>query len=77
MLTGTRHYASDKTIKWIVLGVSILAFILSLHLPAHFDRAQFRFPDAVPTISSGSRRQHSLPLGVDGISMWLVVLTTF
>jgi NADH-quinone oxidoreductase subunit M len=75
---GHSHYSSDNAIKWIVLGVSVLAFIFSLHLPANFDYAQSGFQPKFDTnlewIASPNIHYH---LGVDGISMWLVVLTTF
>src|SRR5204863_942511 len=57
--------------------------VLSLHLPAHFDRNhehwlpsgfQKAFDIDIPWITSPSIHYH---MGMDGISMWLVVLTTF
>jgi NADH-quinone oxidoreductase subunit M len=59
-------------IRWFAL-VTLLA---SLHLPWHFDRGQtgFQFEQKVPWISHPAINYH---LGIDGISMWLVVLTTF
>ncbi|MCU1309212.1 MAG: dehydrogenase subunit [Candidatus Angelobacter sp.] len=75
---GHAHFSSDGTIKWIVLGVSILAFIFSLHLPANFDYTQAgfqpKFDTNVQWITTPNIHYH---LGVDGISMWLVILTTF
>jgi NADH-quinone oxidoreductase subunit M len=49
---------------------------LSLHLPAHFhrDQAGFQFDQNVPWITTPNIHYH---MGMDGISMWLVVLTTF
>ncbi len=66
----------DRDIRWFALGVTIITFLVSLHLPAHFVNGAggFQFEQNVPWISSPNIHYH---LGVDGISMWLVVLTTF
>src|SRR5579883_2538704 len=69
---------NDKLLKWGALGISIVAFLLSLHLPAHFDYSvsgfQPKFDVDAVWISSPTIHYH---LGVDGISLWLVILTTF
>jgi NADH-quinone oxidoreductase subunit M len=71
-------YTSDNTIKWIALVVSLLVFVFSLHLPFHWDYAQAgfqpRFEIDKQWIASPDIHYH---LGVDGISVWLVILTTF
>lgn len=66
----------DREIRWFALAVSGLAFILSLHLPVYFERAQpgFQFQQDVAWIASPNIHYH---LGIDGISLWLVLLTTF
>ncbi len=66
----------DRDIRWFALAVSLLTFVLSLHLPAHFDSAKsgFQFELNRQWITSPNIHYH---LGVDGVSMWLVVLTTF
>jgi len=66
----------DRDIRVFALVVSLLAFVLSLHLPVHYDRAQagFQFELNQPWISTPHIHYH---LGADGISLWLVVLTTF
>jgi NADH-quinone oxidoreductase subunit M len=63
-------------IRWFALIVSIVDFVLSLHLPFHFDYSnpRFQFELNVPWIPTPAIRYH---MGVDGISLWLVVLTTF
>lgn len=65
-----------KVIQWFSLLVVLATFVLSLHLPAHFDYARhgFQFEVNHPWISSPAIRYH---LGVDGLSLWLVILTTF
>ena len=66
----------DRDIRVFALVISLLTFVLSLHLPVHFDRGQagFQFEMDSPWISTPNIHYH---MGVDGISMWLVVLTTF
>lgn len=65
-----------RLIQWWTLLVSILTFVFTLHLPAHFTYGQsgFQFEENFSWIASPNIHYH---LGVDGISMWLVVLTGF
>src|SRR5882724_1999817 len=66
----------DRDIRVFSLVVTLLTFVLSLHLPVHFHRAQtgFQYELDRAWIPTPNIHYH---LGVDGISMWLVVLTTF
>ena len=66
----------DRDIRIFALVISLLTFVLSLHLPVHFHRGQagFQFEIDKPWISTPNIHYH---MGIDGISMWLVVLTTF
>jgi NADH-quinone oxidoreductase subunit M len=66
----------DRDIRIFALVVTLLAFVLSLHLPVHFNRAQagFQYEVDKPWIPTPNIHYH---VGVDGIAMWLVVLTTF
>jgi len=66
----------DRDIRVIALLVSLITFGFSLHLPVHFHRALggFQFAIDKPWISSPNIHYH---MAVDGISLWLVVLTTF
>jgi len=66
----------DRDIRLFALVVSLLAFILSLHLPAHLVRSQpgFQFEVNSRWITSPNIHYH---MGVDGFSLWLVLLTTF
>jgi NADH-quinone oxidoreductase subunit M len=66
----------DRDIKIISLVVTICAFLVSLHLPVHLHRSQagFQYEINIPWIPTPNIHYH---MGVDGISMWLVVLTTF
>jgi NADH-quinone oxidoreductase subunit M len=83
-----------KTIQWAALAITLLTFLLTLHLPFNFAYQQlivivgphltraapvatpipsgtFQFDQNLPWISSPAIHYH---VGVDGLSMWLVVL---
>ncbi|MGA9072267.1 MAG: NADH-quinone oxidoreductase subunit M [Terracidiphilus sp.] len=62
-----------KLPNWIALFTTLATFGLTLHLPAHFDHAQngFQFVVNIPWIDKPAIFYH---LGVDGLSLWLVVL---
>jgi NADH-quinone oxidoreductase subunit M len=64
----------DKLPNWIALATSLLTFALALHLPAHFIPGQngFQFEVNCPWIEAPAIFYH---VGVDGLSLWLVVLT--
>jgi NADH-quinone oxidoreductase subunit M len=66
----------DRDIRIFSLVITLLTFVLSLHLPVHLHREQpgFQFEVNKLWISSPNIHYH---MGIDGISMWLVVLTTF
>jgi NADH-quinone oxidoreductase subunit M len=66
----------ERDIRAFTLAVAVLTFILSLHLPVHFVIGQqgFQFDVNAQWITHPNIHYH---LGVDGVSMWLVVLTTF
>lgn len=63
-----------KLPAWIALLTALLSFGLTLHLPAHFISGQqgFQFERNIPWIQSPAIAYH---VGVDGLSLWLVVLT--
>jgi NADH-quinone oxidoreductase subunit M len=65
-----------KTMQWGALAVTLLTFALTLHLPYHYDYAAkgFQFDTNAAWIASPAIRYH---LGVDGLSLWLIVLTGF
>jgi NADH-quinone oxidoreductase subunit M len=63
-----------KLANWIALATTLVTFGLTLHLPAHFNPAAAGFQYEV------SRQWIERPaifyhVGVDGLSLWLVVLT--
>ena len=65
----------EENYKWIAFLTSLATFVFSLVLiqGAGGATADFRFEENVSWIGSIGARYH---LGVDGISMWLVLLTT-
>ena len=71
-----RGEKGDRAVKWFALAISIAAFIASLHLPYYFESAKAGFQFAIDKVWMASPNIH-YHLGVDGISLWLVVLTTF
>ena len=66
----------DRDIKVIALIFAVAAFVASLHLPVHLQRSRpgFQYEIDLPWIPTPNIHYH---MGVDGISVWLVVLTTF
>jgi NADH-quinone oxidoreductase subunit M len=70
----------DRDVRWFAMAVSVLTLLLSLHLPAHYSEVapansgRFAYELNVPWITSPNIHYH---IGIDGISLWLVVLTTF
>jgi NADH-quinone oxidoreductase subunit M len=63
----------EANYKWIALGVSIVEFAISLLLIRGVGSKDFSFVDDVLWIGSIGAHYH---VGVDGISLWLVLLTT-
>jgi NADH-quinone oxidoreductase subunit M len=67
---------NDRVIRWAALVLSLLAFAFSLYLPFQFNNElnkAFQFAVNKPWIGNAINYH----LGADGISMWLVLLTTF
>jgi NADH-quinone oxidoreductase subunit M len=66
----------DRDIRIFALIISLLTFCLSLYLPAYFHRTQVGFHYEVNQqwVTSPNIHYH---MGLDGISLWLVLLTTF
>jgi len=63
----------NKSSAWLTLAITLATFGLTLHLPAHFDAAHpgFQFEVNKPWIENPAISYH---VGVDGLSLWLVVL---
>ncbi|HET9408981.1 MAG TPA: NADH-quinone oxidoreductase subunit M [Candidatus Sulfotelmatobacter sp.] len=69
----------DRDVRIFSLVISLLTLVLSIHLPVHFNRAamaagHFQYEVDKQWISTPNIHYH---MGIDGISLWLVVLTTF
>src|SRR6202451_333101 len=66
----------DRDIRIFALVIALLTFVLSLHLPVYFHRGRTDFQYQVDRqwLSAPNIHYH---MGVDGFSLWLVVLTTF
>ena len=72
-------YAGDRqenTVKLLSLSVSIITFVMSLYLYAQFDTTThaLQFTEKVLWVESFNINYH---LGVDGIALPLILLTTF
>ena len=62
--------------RWFALGGSVASFLVTLPLISGFDKgtAALQFQENLPWIERFNVRYH---LGVDGISVWFVLLTAF
>jgi NADH-quinone oxidoreductase subunit M len=70
-------WKQEGSLKWITLGFTVVNFLLSLFLL--FDKGAasasgFYFEKNIPWIRAINTNYH---VGVDGLSLWLVILTTF
>src|SRR6185295_10137663 len=66
----------ERTARWVALGVTIVDFLLSVPLWLQFDPtvSSMQFVERVPWIDAPPI---NYSLGIDGISLPLVLLTTF
>ncbi|HEY3136028.1 MAG TPA: NADH-quinone oxidoreductase subunit M [Blastocatellia bacterium] len=77
LLIGRGQRADERALKWIAFLFALATFIASLALPIGFDKsAGLQFETNVEWINAFNLgvRYH---VAVDGLSLWLVVLTTF
>ena len=65
---------NDRTLRWTALIFSLLTFGFSLYLPFNFEHARTDFQFDIHANWIGQTIHYHM--GVDGISMWLVLLTT-
>lgn len=65
-----------RDIRVFALAITVITFFLSLHLPWHFknNTAGFQFEVNKAWITTPNIHYH---IGVDGISLWLIVMTAF
>jgi NADH-quinone oxidoreductase subunit M len=69
-------WKQESQLKWVTLGFTVLNFIVSLGLFSHQNTSAsgFYFEKNIPWIRAINTNYH---VGVDGLSIWLVLLTTF
>jgi len=70
-------WKQEDSLKWITLGFTVLNFLVSLFLlvdKGAISTSGFYFEQNVPWIRAINTNYH---VGVDGLSLWLVLLTTF
>ena len=77
VLGHAAFWKQESHIKWVTLGFTALNFLVSLFLlldSAKVSANGFYFEKNVPWIKAIHTNYH---VGVDGLSVWLVILTTF
>ncbi|MDA8414426.1 MAG: NADH-quinone oxidoreductase subunit M [Desulfobacteraceae bacterium] len=68
---------SKGTLRNVALATTVVTFIVSLPIMFGFQsNAEFQFVENIPWISAGPFVMRYF-VGIDGISLWLVILTTF
>ncbi|MCW5958919.1 MAG: NADH-quinone oxidoreductase subunit M [Pyrinomonadaceae bacterium] len=70
-------WKQESHLKWLTLGITILNFIVSLpmtFISGKIGEGGFFFEKNIPWIKAINTNYH---VGVDGISLWLIILTTF
>jgi NADH-quinone oxidoreductase subunit M len=70
-------WKQESHLKWLTLGFTLINFLVSLFLLADrgaVSASGFFFEKNVPWIRAINTNYH---VGVDGLSLWLVILTTF
>ncbi|MEQ1645984.1 MAG: NADH-quinone oxidoreductase subunit M, partial [Pyrinomonadaceae bacterium] len=76
-LAHQAFWKQESQLKWVTLGFTVLNFVVSLALfskSAVAGASGFFFEKNVPWINAIGTNYH---IGVDGLSFWLVILTTF
>jgi len=71
---------SDRLLKMVTLVITLITFLISL--PLAFDdafrtSAEMRYVEFFQWINIGDYFRMNYYVGIDGISLWLVLLTTF
>ena len=67
---------NDRLLRWTALITSLLTFAFSVHLVRFFDYSQHGFQSRFEINRLWIGQTIRYHMGVDGISMWLVLLTT-
>jgi NADH-quinone oxidoreductase subunit M len=76
LLTLAIPRAKDQAVRVWTLAVSLLTFILSLKLAIGFQSGQPRQQFVTDTVWIASPEIH-WHIGIDGLSLWLIILSTF
>ncbi len=73
---GMTFWPNEKTLRPLALGLSLIEFAISLGVLARFDStsAALQMVERYPWIE---RFGITYFLGIDGLSIWLIILTTF
>ncbi len=75
VLGHSLYWKDDGHLKWITLGFTVAAFLISLLLLSGTPGSNgYMFEKNIPWIQAIGTNYH---VGVDGLSLWLVLLTTF
>jgi NADH-quinone oxidoreductase subunit M len=70
-------WKNEEHLKWVTFAVTVVIFLLSLLLLGNSGTASasgFYFEKNIPWIEAINSNYH---VGVDGLSLWLIILTTF
>lgn len=67
-------WKQESHLKWLTFGVTVVNFLISLLLIGGTPSSGFAFEINAPWIKAINTNYH---VGVDGLSLWLVILTTF
>ncbi len=75
-LAHQMFWKQEDQLKWVTLGFTLLNFVVSLGLfgSKAVSASGFYFEKNVPWIKAINTNYH---VGIDGLSLWLVILTTF
>ncbi len=76
-LAHQMFWKQESQLKWVTLGFTVLNFLVSLALfskSAAAGASGYFFEQNIPWIKAINTNYH---VGVDGLSFWLVILTTF
>jgi len=76
-LVTLAFWKQEAQLKWVTLGFTVLNFVVSLMLlvdEGAVSASGFSFEQNFPWIKAINTNYH---IGVDGLSLWLVILTTF
>ncbi|MEW6705897.1 MAG: NADH-quinone oxidoreductase subunit M [Pseudomonadota bacterium] len=76
LLLALGREGNEKAVRWFALFAALLGFLVTLPLITGFDNATaaMQFQEKMPWIERFNVNYH---LGVDGLSVWFVLLTAF